>query len=196
MQILRAQVSEVVRTVGIVAFLGHPKLWSPKSRILRMTRRAMSVLSRRRPLAQAAASAVIAVALPFGPSAKPRVMARTARSERLAIIAHLDYLDARGSYLIEDGSASGPLAGPVKARIRVAADISGSFTFEPHGGTISGTGVGTLHESGRYASFGGSVTVLGGTGRYAHARGGGRLYGVYDRDTLDVTIQTTGSLSY
>jgi hypothetical protein len=161
-----------------------------------MTRRARSVPSWLRALARATATVALAAALPSGASAKPHARARTARSARLTITAHLRYVDARGSYLIEEGKAAGPLAGLVKARIRVTADISGSFTFYPYGGTISGSGVGQLHESGRYASFGGTVTVDGGTGRYAHARGGGRLYGVYDRDTLDVTIQTTGSLSY
>jgi len=121
-----------------------------------------------------------------------------ARSERLTITAHLHYVTAKGSYLVEEGAASGPLAGTVKARVRIAADISGSFTFYPRGGTISGYGAATLHESGRYVSFGGSMKVLGGTGRYAHASGHGKLYGVYDRGTprLELTIQTTGSLSY
>jgi hypothetical protein len=112
------------------------------------------------------------------------------------VTARLHYVDAKGAYLIEEGEAFGPLAGLVKARIRVTADISGSFTFYPHNGSLSGRGVGTLHESGVYASFGGTVTVVGGTGRYAHAHGGGGFYGVYDRKTLGVTIQTTGSLSY
>jgi hypothetical protein len=40
------------------------------------------------------------------------------------------------------------------------------------------------------------VTVLGGTGRYSRARGGGRLYGAYNRKTLGVEIQTTGTLAY
>jgi hypothetical protein len=40
--------------------------------------------------------------------------------------------------------------------------------------------------------------VLGGTGRYAHAHGSGKLYGVYNRRSprLELTIQTTGNLSY
>jgi hypothetical protein len=134
--------------------------------------------------------------LPSGLGATPRGTARTARSVRLTATAHLHYLDAKGSYLIEEGQASGPLAGLVKARIRVTADISGSFVFYPRGGSISGSGVGTLHESGMYASFGGTVKVLGGTGRYSHAHGTGGFYGVYNRQTLGVTIQTTGSLSY
>jgi hypothetical protein len=138
----------------------------------------------------------VAMVVVFASVAGARPVARDARSERLTLSAHLHYVDAKGSYLIEEGSASGPLGGLVKARIRVTADISGSFTFYPRGGSIEGRGSGVLHESGVYASFGGSVTVLGGTGVYAHARGSGGLYGVYDRKTLGVTIQTTGSLSY
>ncbi|HTW40734.1 MAG TPA: hypothetical protein VMD79_00275 [Solirubrobacteraceae bacterium] len=138
----------------------------------------------------------LALALLLAGSASSRVLARPARTERLMVDAHLHYVNARGSYLIEEGRASGPLAGLVKAQIKITATIAGSFTFYPRDGSISGSGSGKLHESGTYASFGGTVTVLGGTGRYAHARGGGGLYGVYDRKTLGVEIQTTGTLSY
>src|SRR5579864_7818112 len=130
-----------------------------------------------------------------GPSAGAPT-ATSARSERLKIVAHLHYVSSEGSYLLEEGSASGQLGGTVKARIRVTAGIAGSFTFYPRGGSIRGRGSGTLHESGSYASFGGSLTVLGGSGRYKHAHGSGGLYGVYNRQTLGVTIQTTGNLSY
>ena len=136
------------------------------------------------------------LALPSARGAGAVVVARSARSERLAVDARLHYVNARGSYLIEEGRASGPLAGVVKATIKITADISGSFTFYPRCGSISGRGSGKLHESGVYASFGGTVTVLGGTDRYSHAHGGGRLYGVYNRKTLGVEIQTTGTLAY
>lgn len=122
--------------------------------------------------------------------------ARVARSEHLTLTAHLHYVTAKGSYLLEEGSASGLLAGTVRARIRITAGIAGSFTFFPRGGSINGRGAGVLHESGTYVSFGGTLKVLGGTGRYAHASGSGGLYGVYDRHTLGLTIETTGSLSY
>jgi hypothetical protein len=161
-----------------------------------MTRGARKGRPRWTALAHAAVVVTLAVALPSSADGRSQAMAGTARSERLTIAAHLHYVDAKGSYLIEEGPASGPLGGLVKARLRVTADISGSFVFYPRGGSISGRGTGTLHESGIYASFGGTVTVLGGTGRYSHAHGGGGLYGVYDRKTLGVTIQTTGSLSY
>jgi hypothetical protein len=151
------------------------------------------------PLRLAQATTVVALAvfaLLCGPSAGALTTATEARSVRLTITAHLHHVSSKGSYLFEEGSASGQLAGAVKARLRVTANISGSFTFYPRGGSISGRGSGTLHESGTYVSFGGSVKILGGTGRYVHARGAGRLYGVYNREDLGVTIQTTGSLSY
>ena len=114
------------------------------------------------------------------------------------MVAHLHYVTARGAYLFEEGQASGALAGTVSARVRITADISGSFTFYSHGGSVRGFGSAKLNESGSYASFGGTLKVLGGTGRYAHARGSGRLYGVYNRRSprLELTIQTTGDLSY
>jgi hypothetical protein len=128
--------------------------------------------------------------------ASPR--AKTDRSERLAVVAHLHYVSAQGSYLVEEGQASGALAGTVSARVRITADISGSFTFHAHGGSVHGYGSAKLNESGGYASFGGMLKVVGGTGRYAHASGSGSLYGVYNRRSprLELTIQTTGDLSY
>jgi len=124
--------------------------------------------------------------------------ATVARTEQLTVHAHLHYVAARGSYLIEEGPAGGALAGTIKARVRITADIAGSFTFYSRGGSVSGYGSAKLKESGAYASFGGSLKVLGGTGRYAHARGNGKLYGVYNRRSprLELTIKTTGTLSY
>jgi hypothetical protein len=161
-----------------------------------MVRRVGSVPARWWGAAAGAVFVVLAVAVLCSQSPGALAAARIARTERLAMTVHLRYLTARGAYLLEEGSASGPLAGTVKARVRFTADISGSFEFYPQGGSISGYGSARLHESGTYVSFGGTVRVTGGTGRYAHARGGGGLYGVYNRRTLALTIQTTGSLSY
>jgi hypothetical protein len=161
-----------------------------------MVRRERSVHAGWRVLAGGAVFVALAIAVLWTQSAGVWAAARMGRTERLSMAAHLRYLTAKGAYLLEEGSASGPLAGTVKARVRFTADISGSFEFYPHGGSISGYGSAKLHESGTYVSFGGTVTITGGTGRYAHAHGGGGLYGVYNRRTLALTIQTTGSLSY
>ncbi len=71
-----------------------------------------------------------------------------------------------------------------------------SFTIQTKHGTIYGSGSAALHSSGKYASFGGTLSVSHGTGSYAHARGSGKLYGVIDRRTSALTVQTAGTLSY
>ncbi len=155
----------------------------------------LSLRTRRRPWIVAAL--VLAATFSCAQSdAAPR--ATMAHSQHLTVVAHLHYVAARGSYLFEEGRASGALAGTVSARVRITADITGSFTFYARGGSVRGYGSAKLNESGSYASFGGTLKVLGGTGRYSHAHGGGRLYGVYNRRSprLELTIQTTGNLSY
>jgi hypothetical protein len=149
-----------------------------------------------RRLSALAMGLLLMLLLTGGARAGSETGAAEARSVRLTVVAHLHYISSKGSYLYEQGSTSGQLAGTVKARLRVTATISGTFTFYPRGGSLNGRGSATLHESGAYASFGGSLKILGGTGRYAHARGNAGLYGVYNRRDLGVTIQTTGSLVY
>jgi hypothetical protein len=109
---------------------------------------------------------------------------------------HLHLLKAIGSLLLEEGRATGSLPGSTRVRLRVGSGVSATFTIATRAGTIQGHGGATLHSSGRYASFGGWLTVTGGTGRYAHAHGSGHLYGVIDRRSDAVTVQTIGKLSY
>jgi hypothetical protein len=111
--------------------------------------------------------------------------------------AHLHVTGSSGSLFSEEGSATGALPATVKVRFSVGATISGSFTIYPRGGgSISGRGSAHLHSAGTYASFGGSMTVSHGMGRYAHAHGSGGFYGVLNRRNNALTVQTTGRLSY
>lgn len=122
--------------------------------------------------------------------------AHAARTLKATDTAHLHYVSASGSTLIEEGTATGTLPGKMRASVNVGATISGNFTFYIHGGTIKGHGEAKPKGSGIYESFAGSVTVKGGTGRYAHARGHTGLYGTFDRQNYALVIQTTGTLSY
>ena len=119
-----------------------------------------------------------------------------ARTLKATDTAHLRYVSAAGSLLSEEGSASGTLPGKMRASVNVGASITGNFTIYTKGGTIKGRGTATPHGSGSVESFAGSVTVIGGTGRFAHARGKTGLYGTFNRNTYALTIQTTGTLSY
>ncbi len=110
--------------------------------------------------------------------------------------AHLHLIHASGSQLIEEGRATGAIPGTVKASFTVEATVAGTFTIYTRGGSITGRGSGTLRGTGTYASFGGSLTVTGGTGRYKHAHGSGGLYGTVNRRTEALVVQITGHLSY
>jgi hypothetical protein len=123
--------------------------------------------------------------------------ARAARTLNVTDTAHLHLTGTSGSLLIEAGPASGALPGTVGVRFRIGATVSGSFTIYPRGGgSISGHGTATLRSSGTYSSFGGSMSVSSGSGRYAGAHGSGGFYGIVNRRTDELTVQTTGKLSY
>jgi hypothetical protein len=110
---------------------------------------------------------------------------------------HLHMVSESGSNLLEEGPVSGTIPGRVKVSFNVGPTVRATFTIYPSGGgSISGRGQGSLHSTGLYASFGGSLTVTDGTGRYAHAHGSGGLYGVIDRKTYALTVQTVGKLDY
>lgn len=134
-----------------------------------------------------------AVVLAVLGSTAPAAMARTLKATDKA---ELHKVSVSGSDLIEEGKASGTLPGKMRASVNVGATISGSFTFYLHGGTIKGHGEATPHGEGTYESFAGTVTVKGGTGRYAHAHGETKLYGTFDRENYALVIQTAGKLSY
>jgi len=129
-------------------------------------------------------------------SAPHHTSARAARTLNVTDTAHLHYVKAPGASLLEEGSATGGLPGTVKVRIIVGATVNATFTIYAHGGSITGDGSGTLHGTGLYASFGGTMSVSHGTGRYTHAHGHGGFYGVINRNTDALTVQTTGTLTY
>jgi hypothetical protein len=123
---------------------------------------------------------------------------RTIASRAVSVndTGHLHLLKAFGSVLLEEGAAAGTLPGLAKVRLTVGSTVTASFTIQTKYGTIYGSGRAALHSSGRYSSFGGSLTVNHGTGSYARAHGSGKLYGVIDRRTSALTVQTVGALSY
>jgi hypothetical protein len=136
--------------------------------------------------------AVIASRAPAASSAP----ARSAHTTSVDDTGHLRLLNASGAILNEQGPVSGTLPGRVKVRLVVRASVTASFTIEARGGSILGHGSAVLHSSREYSSFGGSLSVDRGTGRYAHASGAGQLYGVIDRGNDALTVQTVGRLRY
>lgn len=110
--------------------------------------------------------------------------------------ARLHLVQVEGSKLSEEGPVAGVLTGTARGALHLGAVFIASFTIHTRSGSITGRGTAIPHGTGRYQSFAGSFTATGGSGRYAHIRGRGGLYGVLDRRTDSVVIQTTGRLSY
>ena len=129
-----------------------------------------------------------------------RPQARITGALRVDDTANLHYVKESDAQLIDEGAASGTVHGTVRVGFNVGATVAASFAIYTHDGAIIGHGTGTLHKSSNvsdvYLSFGGTLTVTHGTGRYAHAHGQGGFYGTIDRKNYAVMIQTTGTLYY
>jgi hypothetical protein len=166
----------------------------------------VSMTQQRRPIWPGIAGAALTLALVGACAQVATSAARTAAVSPAAGAAralsvndtgYLHLLNASGSVLSEEGSVSGTLPGKTRVRLNVGASVTASFTINSRGGgSITGHGSAVLHSSGRYSSFAGSLSVKQGTGRYAHAHGAGKLYGVIDRRTDNLTVQTIGTLHY
>lgn len=146
-----------------------------------------------------AATAIAAMTLALAAAsagAEGGPFAGAARTLNVTDEARLHYHESAGSSLIEEGRATGGLPGAVKVHFTVGPTVSASFTISTRSGTLIGHGSGVLHSSGTYASFRGTMSITRGTGRYLHAHGHGGFYGVLNRKTYALTVQTTGSLSY
>lgn len=131
-----------------------------------------------------------------GPSGHPAARAHAAHVLKATDTAHLHYISSSGSLLFDEGKATGELPGSMRVHLDLGSTFTGTFTIYASGGSIKGHGSATPHGSGTYESFSGTLTVTGGSGRYAHAHGHGGLYGTFDRDNYALVIKTTGSLTY
>jgi hypothetical protein len=144
----------------------------------------------------AAGCLIVAAQIAAAPAAGARAHAHTARVLNATDTAHLRYVSASGSLLLDEGKATGALPGSMRVHLNLGTTFSGSFTITTSGGSITGHGSATPHGSGAYESFAGTLTVTGGTGRYVHAHGHGKLYGTFNRSNYALVIKTTGSLTY
>jgi hypothetical protein len=130
-------------------------------------------------------------------SSTARPLASAARILDVTDEAHLHVIHTNGELLEEEGPAKGALPGIVRMRFHIGSTVTGTFTIYPRsGGSITGRGSARLNSTGLYASFGGSVSVSNGTGRYTHIHGHGGFYGTVNRHTDALVVQTTGRLTY
>jgi hypothetical protein len=147
-------------------------------------------------LATIAASAAIGGPASAAPS---RHSARIARTLNIRDEAHLRFITGSGSELIDEGRASGTIPGWVKARFTYNGEptVSASLTIYGQGGSISARGSGRLsNPTSPSPSFRGHLSLTRGSGRYAHAHGGGEVFGVFNRRSYGLIVQAIGKLYY
>ncbi|MDO8189030.1 autotransporter [Conexibacter sp. JD483] len=132
----------------------------------------------------ALAAAIVAVVL-LTPATAP------ARTIALNENARLHRISTAGGLYRFGGSATGTLPGNVTAALRFGlTSIRGSVTFYPRGGSIS------VRVSGSPVTLKGRMTVSGGTGKFAGARGSASWSGTLNRRTWIATVSAKGRLHY
>ncbi len=123
-----------------------------------------------------ALAVLAALSLAGAAQASPRPI-RSARAARALTVndeGHLRVVGESGADLIEEGPVTGTIPGSVRVHFNIGAIITATFVLYPRGGgSLAGHGSGALNSSGRYSSFGGTMAVTSGTGRYRHAHGTG-----------------------
>lgn len=149
-------------------------------------------------MSAAALAAVACLLLPAEAALSARSRGRVAKTISVSDMGrlHLANPNSASETLIEEGTATGTLPGSVRASLTIGASrVRVAFTLYLRGGTITGHGTASFNPGkGEYASFGGSIYVNHGGGRYAHAKGSGRVYGSINRNTDNATVQVIGQL--
>lgn len=141
----------------------------------------------------------LALAAPSGTSA---AVAQRASTITLHETGHLHRTSGRGitinQDLNEEGSASGTISGTIYIHLRVISTnrVSAEVNIYPQGGSITGMASAGFRSNGALASFGGTLSIVRGTGRYSHARGTGLSFsGSVQRINDAVTVQVSGRMS-
>jgi hypothetical protein len=134
-----------------------------------------------------------------GTAAARAPAAHAARVLNVRDEGRLRFIRASGSLLLDEGRATGTFPGWVKVRFvyNGAPNVTAQITISGAHGSIIARGSGTLSSPvSPSPSFKGTLRATGGTGRYAHVRGGGELFGVFYRRSYGLTVQAIAKLPY
>jgi hypothetical protein len=135
-------------------------------------------------------------ALGLALQAAPALAARTTsvRDE-----GSLHFLSDEATLIVDEGGLSGTLpgSGRVYFTYNGSPSVSARFTIHAAAGNVYGTAKCRLNNpNSPTPSFRGALQIVGGSGRYAHARGSGELFGVFHRRGYGLIVQAIGKLSY
>ncbi|HLM86034.1 MAG TPA: hypothetical protein VK272_07600 [Solirubrobacteraceae bacterium] len=125
--------------------------------------------------------------------------ARAARTISLNETGRLHLTSKHNFTLNEVGSASGTAAGTIYVHLTAVSSsrVTAEINIYPHAGSISGRGTGSYRRSGETASFSGSMSIVGGTGRYARIHGSGLSFSgtIQESNNDAITVRVSGRVS-
>jgi hypothetical protein len=145
--------------------------------------------------AQAPASEASVVVTHLNRAAGP--FAWAAREVNLQETGHLHAVGEPGTTILERGSATGTFNCSIAGRLTIvsANRVTATFTVRPKGGSITGRGSARFQQQGASGYFGGTISITGGTGGYAHASGTNiGISGVISRETFALTVHVHGKI--
>jgi hypothetical protein len=145
-------------------------------------------------LAMMAVLAVVSV----GVGSSAASTARSAGTISLSETGHLHLTSHHGFTLNEQGTASGSISGTIYVHLNLVSTnhVTAEVSIYPSGSSITGKASASYRPAGRVATFSGTMTVLRGTGRYAHAHGTGLAFsGTIQRVNDALTVHVTGRMS-
>lgn len=126
-------------------------------------------------------------------------VATASRSIQLSDNANLRENNHKGIELKESGSAHGNLPGSIYIQLKIyGRSVSAKIQVYPSGGSISASANASYRVvSASTATFSGSLSITGGSGRYAHAKGSNLSFsGSVHRPGNAVTVHVSGRMSY
>jgi hypothetical protein len=124
--------------------------------------------------------------------------AHAARTVSLRDSGRLHLTSKHGFTLNEQGYASGTISGTIYIHLHIVSvnHVTAEVNIYPSGGSISGHASAAYHPAGASATFGGTMSIVRGTGRYSHATGSGLSFtGTVQRTNDAVTVHVSGRMS-
>jgi hypothetical protein len=126
-------------------------------------------------------------------------VAVAARTLSLNLSAKTHLVGRPGRTLNEQGTLTGTLSGTAYTRSTAISSIqgTGTFTFYPKGGSLSGRASTHARVVGATVYFSGTARITGGSGTWAHVSSSSLQYsGTMDRQNYRVIEHISGSIHY
>jgi hypothetical protein len=157
--------------------------------ILAATMTYLTLLSPLAPLAPAASQASRLSAVP---------RAYQSRAVSLHESGNLHLTSRHGFTLNEQGTGTGTISGTIYVHLKIVSTktVTAEMNIYLKGGSITGEASAAYRREGATGSFAGSLSIVRGSGSYAHAHGSGLSFsGTIRRSNYAVTVHVNGTVS-